>query len=40
MLCLNIYMCTTCEPGTYRGQKKVLVPPDLELQMAVGQHSL
>jgi hypothetical protein len=31
-------MCSTCVPGTHRGQKKALHPPELELQIAVGYH--
>jgi len=33
MLRLSVHMCTLCEPGAFRGQKRAPDPPELELQL-------
>lgn len=35
MFCLHVDMCTMCVPGACGGQRKVLDPPELELQVVV-----
>lgn len=35
---LSAYMCTTCMPGTSRGQKTVSVPLELDVHIAMGYH--
>lgn len=36
MLCLHVSVCASCVPGACGGQKKLLNPLELELQMFVG----
>jgi hypothetical protein len=35
---LPTYLCITCMPGAHGGQKWVLDPLELELQMVVSSH--
>ena len=36
--CLHVCLCTTRVPNAFRGQKRVLEPLELELQMAVSYN--
>jgi hypothetical protein len=38
VLCPHVCLCTTCVPGVYGHQKRVLDPLILELQMVVECH--
>ena len=37
MFCLHVYLCPTCVPGVFRGQK-VWNPLELELQTVMSHH--
>lgn len=39
MFCFFVYMCTTCIPCAYRGQKRALESLNLELQTAMSCHA-
>ena len=38
--CMHACMCTVHILGAYRGQKRVLDPLEMELQMAVNHHEV
>lgn len=38
MFCFFVYMCTTCIPCAYRGQKRALESLELKLCMVVSLH--